>query len=157
MRVLLVEDSERVATVVERALRAAGHSVTVVADCAAARSALEHAKHDAAIIDVGLPDGSGVDLCREARARGHDLPILILTALNGVEDRVVGLDAGADDYLGKPFATAELIARVRALGRRGPHWTEGDPHGQACGVRVGAQDFENALRIRLLADRARPR
>lgn len=124
MRVLLVEDSERVADVVANALRATGHSVTIAPDCATARAELERAHHDLAVVDVGLPDGSGLDLCSEARRGGHDLPILILTARNGVEDRVAGLDAGADDYLGKPFATRELVARLRALGRRGPHWTE---------------------------------
>jgi two-component system OmpR family response regulator len=124
MRVLLVEDSERVAQVVMQALRAAGHSVTVVRDCASARGELDSVHHEAAIIDVGLPDGSGLDVCREARAAGHDLPILVLTARNEVDDRVAGLDAGADDYLGKPFATSELVARIRALGRRGPHWSE---------------------------------
>jgi two-component system OmpR family response regulator len=123
MRVLLVEDSERVAQVVASALRAAGHSVTIAGDCTSGRSELERAQTDLAIIDVGLPDGSGLDLCRGARKGGHDLPILLLTAKNAIDDRVAGLDAGADDYLGKPFATAELVARVRALGRRGPRWT----------------------------------
>jgi two-component system OmpR family response regulator len=77
-----------------------------------------------AILDIGLPDGTGLDLCRAFRAQGLSFPILILTARAGVAERVAGLDAGADDYLGKPFAPAELAARVRALGRRGPRWTE---------------------------------
>lgn len=123
MRVLLVEDTERVADVVASALRTAGHAVTVARDCASARAALEGAAHELLILDLGLPDGSGLELCRAVRSGGDDLPILMLTARNGVEQRVTGLDAGADDYLGKPFATSELVARVRALGRRGPRWT----------------------------------
>jgi len=73
---------------------------------------------------VGLPDGSGLDVCRWVRAQGMELPILVLTARNDVADRIAGLDAGADDYLGKPFAPEELGARLRALTRRGPRWTE---------------------------------
>lgn len=124
MRVLLVEDDARVAQVVSDALRGAGHGVTLARNRSQGADQLTHAHHDLAIIDVGLPDGSGIDLCRELRRQGHDLPILILTAHAGVDDRVRGLDAGADDYLGKPFAISELTARIRALGRRGPRWTE---------------------------------
>jgi DNA-binding response OmpR family regulator len=124
VRILLVEDSPRVTDVVVAALRTAGHSVSSAATCAAASDALDGASFDLAIIDVGLPDGSGLDVCARARKAGHDLPILLLTARNDVGDRVAGLDAGADDYLGKPFATSELAARVRALGRRGPRWSE---------------------------------
>ena len=124
MRILLVEDSPRVTDVVVAALRTSGHSVSAAATCAAASDALDAASFDLAIIDVGLPDGSGLDVCARARKAGHDLPILLLTARNDVGDRVAGLDAGADDYLGKPFATSELAARVRALGRRGPRWSE---------------------------------
>ena len=122
MRILLVEDSERLASVVARALRREGHRLESASSCAEARPHLEHV--ELAIVDVGLPDGSGLDLCREARAAGVDVPILVLTARNGVADRVAGLDAGGDDYLGKPFAVAELLARVRALGRRGPRFAE---------------------------------
>jgi two-component system OmpR family response regulator len=124
MRVLLVEDSPRVIAVVSAVLRKAGH---VVAEASTRHAGLEEtarARFELAIVDIGLPDGSGLDLCRELRAGGHDFPILLLTARNGVGDRVSGLDAGADDYLGKPFATDELLARVRALGRRGPRWSE---------------------------------
>ena len=124
MRILLVEDTDRVVQVVTEALRACGYVITSATTVAAALSELARAHFDLAIIDVGLPDGSGLDVCRAARKEGHDLPILLLTAHNEVEDRVAGLDAGADDYLGKPFATAELTARVRALARRGPRWTE---------------------------------
>jgi DNA-binding response OmpR family regulator len=121
---LLVEDSARVVDVVAAALRACGHGVKVSGDCATALAELEGAAFDLAIVDVGLPDGSGLDVCRSARRAGYDLPILLLTAHNDVDDRVAGLDAGADDYMGKPFSSSELNARVRALGRRGPRWTE---------------------------------
>lgn len=122
VRTLLVEDNERLSSVIVRALRHVGHTVELAATCARAREELPHV--ELAIVDVGLPDGSGLDLCRQARATGIDVPVLILTARNGVADRVAGLDAGADDYLGKPFAVEELVARVRALGRRGPRLAE---------------------------------
>jgi two-component system OmpR family response regulator len=125
MRILVVEDNARVSDVIARALRSDGHQVALAESRATGEGELARASFELAIIDVGLPDGSGLDLCREARASGNDLPILVLTARTGVDDRVAGLDAGADDYLGKPFATAELTARVRALGRRGPRWAEG--------------------------------
>ena len=124
VRILLVEDSERVVDVVGAALRSTGHVVEVAGRCGDALEQLDRAHYDLAIIDVGLPDGSGLDVCRTLRSRGEDLAILVLTARNDVDDRVAGLDAGADDYLGKPFSTSELAARVRALGRRGPRWTE---------------------------------
>ncbi len=124
MRILLLEDNARVAEVVGAGLRKAGHSVTPFGRCAEALPALSGSHFDVAIVDIGLPDGSGLDVCRSAREQGLDLPILVLTARNQVGDRVGGLDAGADDYLGKPFSMAELVARVRALGRRGPRWTE---------------------------------
>jgi two-component system OmpR family response regulator len=124
VRVLLVEDSERLAALVTRLLTTAGHHVRAVATSSAALRALSEASFDAAVIDIGLPDGSGLDVCRRARTEGHDVPILLLTARNGVSARVEGLDAGADDYMGKPFAPAELAARLRALGRRRQKWTE---------------------------------
>jgi DNA-binding response OmpR family regulator len=122
VRILLVEDSERLASVVSRALRREGHTVEEATTCAQARERMDRV--ELAIVDVGLPDGSGLDLCREARAEGVDAPILVLTARNTIADRVAGLDAGGDDYLGKPFAVEELLARVRALGRRGPRFAE---------------------------------
>lgn len=124
MRVLVVEDSPRVAAYVGRTLKAVGAEVSIAPDLASGRHALEVQGFALAIIDLGLPDGSGLDLCRSTRAAGLDLPILILTAQNLVHDRVRGLDAGADDYLGKPFSADELRARVRALLRRGPRFTE---------------------------------
>jgi two-component system OmpR family response regulator len=125
MRILVVEDNARVGDVIARALRSEGHQVSLAATRAEGEGELARASFELAIIDVGLPDGSGLDLCRDARAGGSDLPILVLSARTGVDDRVAGLDAGADDYLSKPFATVELTARVRALGRRGPRWAEG--------------------------------
>jgi len=113
-----------VADTVSAALRVFGHSIVLAAGVHAADAVLESQPFDVVIIDVGLPDGSGLDWCRSARESGNDVPMLLLTARNGVGDRVAGLDAGADDYLGKPFSVDELAARVRALGRRGPRWTE---------------------------------
>jgi two-component system OmpR family response regulator len=124
MRILLVEDDNRIATVIGELLRTSAHQVVTAGTLSAAMSALASSMFDVAIVDVGLPDGSGLDVCRRARAGGHEIPILLLTARNAVDDRVRGLDAGADDYLGKPFATPELSARLRALARRGPRWSE---------------------------------
>jgi DNA-binding response OmpR family regulator len=124
VRILLVEDSDRVAAAVGAALRARGHAVVAAGGVGAADEAFAAQRFDLAVVDVGLPDGSGLDWCRATRAAGSELPILLLTARNGVSDRVAGLDAGADDYLGKPFSIDELVARVRALARRGPRWAE---------------------------------
>jgi DNA-binding response OmpR family regulator len=124
LRILLVEDDPRIADVLSRALRPHGHGLDSVGRCDEARKALKDGSYELAIIDVGLPDGTGIDLCRELRSAGWDMPILVLSARTSVSDRVAGLDAGADDYLGKPFATDELVARVRALGRRGPRWKD---------------------------------
>lgn len=124
MRILVVEDSDRIARMVERALASQGHTVVIAANLASANTHFELERFDLAIIDIGLPDGSGLEWCRKTRAAGSNMPILILTARSSVDDRVSGLDAGADDYLGKPFAVDEFLARIRALSRRGPRWTE---------------------------------
>ena len=124
MQILLVEDDRRVAKTVGDALQRGGHEVLVAADVRGATAALDGSRIDAAVVDVGLPDGSGIAWCRLARDRGHEFPIVVLTAQNNVEDRIRGLDAGADDYVGKPFAMDELLARLRALGRRGPRLAE---------------------------------
>lgn len=117
MRVLVVDDHQELRALVTQALERDGHVVREAADVEQARqAALE--EPDVIVLDVGLPDGSGLSLCRELRRDGVHIPILILTAHNRVSERVEGLDAGADDFLGKPFAIAELRARVRALGRR---------------------------------------
>jgi DNA-binding response OmpR family regulator len=124
VRVLLVEDSERVAQTVGAGLRAQGHAVVVAGGVRAADEAFAAQHFDVAVVDVGLPDGSGLDWCRAARRSGSQMPILVLTARDAVADRVTGLDAGADDYLGKPFSLDELLARTRALCRRGPRWSD---------------------------------
>lgn len=120
MKILLLEDDERLRSVVVRGLRRAGHTVDLAGTIEEARFLLSETKHDVLVLDVMLPDGDGFSLCRELRAAGNWSPVLMLTARDAVTDRVRGLDAGADDYLVKPFAFAELEARLRALDRRGP-------------------------------------
>jgi DNA-binding response OmpR family regulator len=118
MRLLVVEDEARIAEIVRAALSRDGFAVDVIGLCADAREALANTPYDAAILDLGLPDGDGLKLLRELRGKGNGLPVLVLTARDAVEHRVAGLDAGADDYLVKPFAMAELVARTKALLRR---------------------------------------
>ena len=118
MRLLVIEDEPRIAEILKSGLQRAGFAVDVVHRCADAREALAVTVYDAAILDLGLPDGDGLDLLAELRSAHNGVPILVLTARDAVEDRVSGLDAGADDYLVKPFATVELIARTKALLRR---------------------------------------
>ena len=120
MELLLVDDSPEVLDLVDRALTRDGHRVRVAASIAEARAQLASGHPDVMVLDVALPDGTGIDLCRALRSEGARFPILLLTAHGDVPRRVAGLDAGADDFLAKPFAVAELRARVRALGRRGP-------------------------------------
>ncbi|MEO5966057.1 MAG: response regulator transcription factor [Candidatus Limnocylindrales bacterium] len=118
MRILIVEDEPAIAEAVKTALAADGHASDIVGD---GRDALEWTssyEYDLVILDVILPGLDGFATCSALRERGVAAPILMLTALDGVEDRVTGLDRGADDYLAKPFAMDELRARVRALGRR---------------------------------------
>ncbi len=118
MRLLIVEDETRIAELVKAGLARAGFAVDVVGLCADARAALSVTRYDAAVVDLGLPDGDGLDLLRELRTKGNQTPVLVLTARDAVEDRVCGLDTGADDYLVKPFAMTELVARTKALLRR---------------------------------------
>lgn len=118
MRILVVDDDEDVRSVVRRALLAEGHQVDTAESVSEAREVLAEREPHLLVLDLGLPDGSGLALCHALRAEGFSFPILILTARSGVALRVKGLDAGADDYLAKPFAIAELRARVRALSRR---------------------------------------
>lgn len=118
MRVLVIDDEADVRSVVTRALKADGHAVSTAGDLQSARERIFDGT-DLIVLDLRLPDGFGLELCRELRAQGATVPILLLTALSQVALRVEGLDAGADDFLAKPFAIAELRARVRALGRRG--------------------------------------
>jgi len=119
MRILVAEDDAILADGVLRSLRQAGYAVDWVKNGLEADAALDADEFDLLILDIGLPKKSGLEVLKRLRARDSRLPVLILTALDGVNDRVRGLDAGADDYLAKPFELAELEARVRALTRRG--------------------------------------
>ena len=118
MRVLVAEDEVRLATLLAQALSEAGHEATVVHDGPAARAAAARGGFDVLLLDWGLPGLAGPDVLRLLRAEGHRTPALLLTARGGLRDRVAGLDAGADDYLAKPFELDELLARLRALHRR---------------------------------------
>jgi DNA-binding response OmpR family regulator len=118
MRLLIVEDETRIAELVQEALTRVGFVVDAVHTYTDAGAAIETTSYDAAIVDLGLPDGDGLSLLGELRGKRNLTPVLVLTARDAVEDRVRGLDAGADDYLIKPFAIVELIARTKALLRR---------------------------------------
>jgi DNA-binding response OmpR family regulator len=118
MRLLLIEDNERLAGAVVQHLKVAGFAVDRVGLAAEGAAAMATARYDAVVLDLGLPDGDGMRVLDAARSRGENTPILILTARDGLEDRITGLNAGADDYLLKPFAMGELVARLKALLRR---------------------------------------
>jgi two-component system, OmpR family, response regulator len=120
MRVLVVEDEARMASLLERGLREEGYAVDVANDGPDGLWMATENDYDAVLLDIMLPGFDGFDVCRRMREAGRWAPVLLLTAREGVEDRVQGLDAGADDYVTKPFSFAELAARVRALIRRGP-------------------------------------
>jgi two-component system response regulator MprA len=132
MRVLVVDDDPAVRDSLRRSLSFNGYEVDVAADGAEALARIGARQPDALVIDVMMPRLDGLDTTRALRSAGNDLPILVLTARDAVADRVDGLDAGADDYLTKPFALEELLARIRALLRRGP---------------VGEQDAEPAATL----------
>ena len=120
MKILVVDDDPAVSAALDRALRLDGYQVATVPDGPTALQALALAPPDAVVLDIGLPGIDGLEVCRRMRANGDDTPVLMLTARDATADRVTGLDAGADDYLVKPFALAELQARLRALLRRRP-------------------------------------
>lgn len=119
MRILVVEDDKKVASFIQRGLQEEGHAVDVLHDGTDAGEQARMINYDCVVLDLLLPGSSGLQVLRDIRARKAHLPVLMLTANDALEDRVAGLDAGADDYMGKPFALAELSARLRALVRRG--------------------------------------
>ncbi len=118
MRILVVDDEPAVRSALDRALRLERYDVEVAADGRAALDALAERRPDAVVLDVAMPGVDGLEVTRRLRAAGERVPVLLLTARDAVDDRVAGLDAGADDYLVKPFALRELHARLRALLRR---------------------------------------
>jgi two-component system, OmpR family, response regulator len=140
MRILVAEDDAVLAEAVQRKLRQAGFAVDWLQSGSEADGALETEQFDLLILDIGLPKKSGLEVLKRLRARDSRVPVLLLTALDGVGDRVRGLDAGADDYLAKPFDLAELEARVRALTRRGMA-------GGATLLRHGALTYDQIGRI----------
>jgi DNA-binding response OmpR family regulator len=119
MNILVVEDDAPLARIVKKSLESGGHTVEVATDGQEGLDLGRQRKHDAVVLDIQLPKVSGMDVCRMLREDGNGVPIIMLTARGAVADRINGLDAGADDYLPKPFSLAELQARLRALGRRG--------------------------------------
>jgi two-component system, OmpR family, response regulator MprA len=118
MKILVIDDDPAVRASLERALRLEGYEVDAVPDGSSGLEALALRPPDAVVLDLGLPDIDGLEVCKRMRSARNDTPVLMLTARDAVNDRVQGLDAGADDYLVKPFALAELLARLRALLRR---------------------------------------
>jgi two-component system, OmpR family, response regulator MprA len=125
MKILVVDDERAVRESLRRALELEGYQVELAADGEDALARLGVSAPDAAILDVLMPGIDGLELCRRLRAEGNDVPVLMLTARSEIDSRVAGLDAGADDYLPKPFALAELLARLRALLRRAGNGDEG--------------------------------
>jgi DNA-binding response OmpR family regulator len=118
MKVLVVEDQQRLGQFLERGLREATYTVRWVRTCKDALDALAESAYDVIVLDLGLPDGDGIDMLRQWRESGFNEPVLILSARDSLEDRIKGLNIGADDYLPKPFSFEELLARVRSLVRR---------------------------------------
>jgi two-component system OmpR family response regulator len=118
MQILLVEDNKKLARFLQRALQEEHYIVDIVEDGGAAIKQMSSIEYDLMILDWMLPETDGITVCRTLRARGSDTPILMLSARTEISERILGLDAGADDYLPKPFDLGELLARVRALGRR---------------------------------------
>ncbi|MGL4305967.1 MAG: response regulator transcription factor [Mycobacteriaceae bacterium] len=129
MRILVVDDDRAVRESLRRSLSFNGYAVDVAVDGVEALQAISSARPDVVVLDVMMPRLDGLEVCRRLRSTGDDLPILVLTARDSVSERVAGLDAGADDYLPKPFALEELLARLRALMRR--TFTEVDSNAEA--------------------------
>jgi two-component system response regulator QseB len=140
MRVLLVEDDQMIAEAVRTALEQDGYAVDCVHDGAAAAAAMESTVFDLVLLDLGLPRRGGLEVLREARARADATPIIIITARDEVQSRVAGLDAGADDYVVKPFDLEELAARMRSVLRR--RAGRGDPVIEHRGIRLNPVTHE---------------
>jgi two-component system response regulator QseB len=140
MRVLLVEDDRMIAEAVRTALDLDGHTVDLIRDGDSAALALESAQFDIVLLDLGLPKRDGLAVLRAARARGDTTPVIIITARDDVHSRVAGLDAGADDYLVKPFDLDELAARMRSVSRR--RVGRGDPVIEHAGIRLNPVTHE---------------
>jgi two-component system OmpR family response regulator len=152
MRILIAEDDAVLADGLSRSLRAGGYAVDVVSSGDAADTALAAQTFDLLILDVGLPRLSGLEVLKRMRARNSTVPVLILTAADSVEQRVKGLDLGADDYMAKPFALSELEARVRALTRRATGGTKTVlKHGPLTLDQVGHAAFLNEKMLDLSA------
>ena len=139
MRLLLVEDDAMIGAAAQQGLRQEGHTVDWVRDGKEAELALVDRVHDLVLLDLGLPRRDGLSLLREWRARGNQVPVVIITARDAVADRIAGLDAGADDYLVKPFDLDELSARVRAVARRRAGRAEST-------LRVGSLEIDSATK-----------
>ncbi|MFB2552769.1 response regulator [Ensifer soli] len=120
MRILLVEDSVRLRELLLEAVRDAGYRIDAFGTAGEARAALQEIDYDLLLLDLGLPDEDGLTVLKALRREKRSIPVLVLTARGAVDERIAGLDAGADDYLAKPFNNGELIARIRALMRRAP-------------------------------------
>ena len=128
MKICAVEDDLELGKALQSALQNAGQEVVWVRRASDARHWIDTEPFDAVLLDLGLPDGNGIELLKELRAAGHTLPVLVITARDSLEDRLNGLDRGADDYLVKPFDVPELLARLRAVMRRVTGWSEaGEP------------------------------
>ncbi|MFO8040774.1 MAG: response regulator transcription factor [Sodalinema sp.] len=127
MRILLVDDEIELTTPLSQALKREGYEIDVAFSGRDGLTLAAQHQYDLLVLDWMLPESSGLEVCRERRSHGDTTPVLFLTAKDTLDDRVLGLDAGADDYLVKPFELRELLARVRALLRRSPHW-DGDRH-----------------------------
>jgi DNA-binding response OmpR family regulator len=145
MRLILIEDNRRLGDLVATALRKAGFTVDHCTTLGDAEAAVATTRFDLVVLDLGLPDGDGMDLLRRLRRDGNAVPILVLTARDALEDRVDGLNAGADDYFLKPFEVAELVARINALLRR---------PGNALGtnLKIGNISFDTVGREVLVGD-----
>ncbi len=128
MRILLAEDEKRMAAALVALLKQEKYDVDHVADGVSALAALESGIYDIAVLDVMMPEMNGFEAARRARAKGVKTPILMLTAKSELDDKITGLDSGADDYLTKPFQTKELLARLRALGRRSASFQDSSLH-----------------------------